>query len=203
MARAPANQPPKDQADQSPPEQIVSDAIDLLTRDHQLVDELFASLLQAAPQQLDPLARRLCKMVRIHAQIEEELFYPTARRALGQAGGTEERGMLEEAERDHKEAEEAIKRIESMTSDDSHFLPTIEALRAMIAAHVASEEGELFPAMRRTPVDLVALGITLAERRDTLMDVLGLHGDDEEGAANMRDMLRPPGARTSTLNARR
>ena len=193
MARAHANS----SADHEPPEQTVTDAIDLLTRDHLLVDELFASLLQAAPQQLDPLARRLCKMVRIHAQIEEELFYPTARRALG------EPGMIEEAEREHEEAEEAIKRLESITSDDSQFLPTIEALRAMISAHVASEEAELFPKVRKASIDLVALGITLAERRDTLMDVLGLHGDDEEGAANMRDMLRPPAARASTLNVRR
>lgn len=192
MARTPANS----SADSEQPEQTVSDAIDLLTRDHRLVDELFASLLQAAPQQLDPLARRLCKMVRIHAQIEEELFYPTARRALG------DEGMIEEAEREHEAAEATIKQIESMTSDHAQFLPTIESLREMIAGHVASEEGELFPKVRKAPVDLVALGVTLAERRDTLMDVLGLHDDDEQGAANMRDMLRPAAARASTLSVR-
>lgn len=184
-------------ANQEPPEQTVSDAIDLLTRDHVIVDELFASLLQASPQQLDPLARRLCKMVRIHAQIEEELFYPTARRALG------EPALIEEAEGEHEEAEETVKRLESMTSDDAEFLPTVEQLRTLISAHVASEEAELFPKVRKASVDLVALGITLAERRDTLMDVLGLHADDEEGAANMRDMLRPPAARASTLSVRR
>ena len=36
-------------------------------------------------------------------------------------------------------------------------------------------------------MDLAALGVALAERRDTLLDVLGLHGDDEEGAANQRE----------------
>lgn len=165
---------------------VVTDAIDLLTRDHRLVDELFASLEQAAPQQMDPLARRLCKMVRIHAQIEEELFYPVARRALKQDGA------IDEAEQEHTEAEESIKRVESLTSDHPEFLSAIAALRSQITAHVASEEGELFPEVRKSQLDLVSLGITLAERRDTLMDVLGLHGDDEEGAANMRDVLRPP-----------
>src|SRR5690606_37766350 len=58
------------------PADVVTDALDLLTRDHRLVDELFTSFFQAAPQQLDPLARRLCKMIRIHTQIEEEVFYP-------------------------------------------------------------------------------------------------------------------------------
>lgn len=168
------------------PTEVVTDAIDLLTRDHRLVDELFGSLLQATPQQMDPLARRLCKMVRIHAQIEEELFYPAARRALKQDE------QVAEAEQEHTEAEETLKRIESMTSDHAEFLPTIETLRTQIAAHVASEEKELFPEVRKAQLDLISLGITLAERRDTLMDVLGLHGDDEEGAANMREMQRPP-----------
>ncbi len=165
---------------------VVTDAIDLLTRDHRLVDELFASLLQAAPQQLDPLARRLSKMIRIHTQIEEELFYPTARRALGDRGN-----LIDEAENDHTEAKQTMMLLESMTSDDPQFLSTVESLREQISAHVATEEAELFSELRKAHLDLVALGITLAERRDTLMDVLGLHGDDEEGAANMREMQRP------------
>jgi hemerythrin superfamily protein len=167
------------------PDEVITDAVDLLTRDHRLVDELFASIFQAAPQQIDPLTRRLCKMVRIHTQIEEELFYPTARRTLG------EDAMVDEAEHDHAEAKETLTQVESMSSDHGDFRQVLETLRDQIAAHVASEESELFPTIRKARLDLVALGITLSERRDTLMDVLGLHGDDEEGAANMRDVQRP------------
>lgn len=167
------------------PTDVVTDAIDLLTRDHRLVDELFASFDQAAAQQLDPLARRLCKMVRIHTQIEEELFYPAIRRALADAA------LVDHAEQEHAEAKESIKRVESMTSDDASFRDAVKTLKAQIQSHVASEEGDLFPQVRKAQIDLIALGITLAERRDTLMDVLGLHGDDEEGAANMRDVQRP------------
>ncbi len=172
------------------PADVVTDALDLLTRDHRLVDELFTSFFQAAPQQLDPLARRLCKMIRIHTQIEEEVFYPVARRAEGVAA------LLDEAEREHAEAKQAVMRVESMTSDHDAFKPAVETLRDLVAAHVRKEEDELFPKVREAKLDLVALGITLAERRDTLMDVLGLHGDDEEGAANMRDIQRPAGQRS-------
>lgn len=178
------------------PADVVTDAVDLLTRDHRLVDELFASFFQAAPQQLDPLARRLCKMIRIHSQIEEELFYPAARRAVGADA------LVDDAERDHAETKQAVMRVESMTSDNGAFKEAVEDLRDLIAAHVQSEESELFPKVRQAKLDLVALGITLAERRDTLMDVLGLHGDDEEGAANMRDIQRPAAQRNGVTQGR-
>lgn len=183
-------------ADVEQPADVVTDALDLLTRDHRLVDELFASFFQAAAQQLDPLARRLCKMIRIHTQIEEELFYPAVRRALGEGQ------LVDAAEHDHAEAKQAVMRVESLTSDHGGFRPAVEALRDLIAAHVAAEEAELFPEVRKSKLDLVALGMALAERRDTLMDVLGLHGDDEEGAANMRDVQRPSGAQRGPQQSR-
>lgn len=170
-------------------DQVVTDAVDLLTRDHRLVDELFASFAQAAPQQLDPLARRLWKMLRIHTQIEEELFYPATRRALGDGS------LIDHAEHDHDEAKRALTRVESMASDNGEFKKAVEELHELVTKHVRWEENELFPKVRQAKLDLIALGITLAERRDTLMDVLGLHGDDEEGAANMRDIQRPTGQR--------
>jgi len=157
------------------------DALSLLTRDHRLAEELFAEFGRSAVQQLDPLARRICKMLRVHTQIEEELFYPAARRALS------DESVIDSAERDHDAARETIAHVESMTSDHADFRSTVGTLATQIKQHVAGEEQRLFPALRQSPIDLVALGIALAERRDTLLDVLGLHGDDEEGAANQRE----------------
>lgn len=168
-------------ADGNEPAEVVADAVDLLTRDHRLIEELFAALQAAAPQQLDPLARRLCKMLRIHAQIEEEIFYPVARRAI------QDDVLIDEAERDHVRAKQAIARVESMTSDHTQFQETIAALADEVARHVKEEEGELFPQVRSAGVNLVSVGVALAERRDTLLDTLGLHSDDEEGAANQRE----------------
>ena len=170
-----------------------TDAVDFLTRDHRLVDEGFASLARAAPQQLDPLARRLCKMLRIHAQIEEELFYPATRRAI------DSDELVSHAEREHGEAKRAIAHIESMTSEHEEFMVAVQRLHELVVAHVRWEEDELFPRVRAARVDLVSLGATLADRRDTLMDLLGLHGDDEEGAANMRGVPRVVLRRTGAL----
>jgi hemerythrin superfamily protein len=160
---------------------IAPDALSLLRRDHRLAEELFDEFVRAAPQQLDPLARRICKMLRVHTQIEEELFYPAVGRAL-----TNE-ALLQDAVREHAEAKETIERVESMTSDNPAFRAEVETLAARVAAHVGKEEQELFPKVSASSLDLTALGIALTERRDTLLDVLGLHGDDEEGAANQRE----------------
>lgn len=163
-------------------EEIVSDALGLLKRDHRLIAELFEEFQKAGQQQLDPLARRICKLLRIHAQIEEELFYPAVRKALDDAA------LIDAAEREHAQAKATIARIESLTSDDATFKTTVAQLAAEVREHVAEEEGTLFP---RLPgkLDLVSIGIALAERRDTLMDVLGIHSDDEEGVAQQRAML--------------
>jgi hemerythrin superfamily protein len=163
-------------------DEVVTDAFGLLKRDHKLVDELFNEFQQAAQQQLDPMARRICKLLRIHAQIEEETLYPAARRALSEGS------LIDSAEREHAEAKELISRIESLTSEDATFTATMAQLADAVRTHVAEEEGTLFPQLQGK-LDLVGIGIALAERRDTLMDVLGLHSDDEEGVAQQRAML--------------
>jgi iron-sulfur cluster repair protein YtfE (RIC family) len=170
--------------DRSPSPDLAPDALGLLTRDHRLIEELFAEFERAAAQQLDPLARRICKMLRVHTQIEEELLYPIARRTLaGELVAT----LVGTAEREHAEARESIVRIESMTAEHAEFKATVGMLAEQMARHIEKEEEQLFPPLRGAGLDLVAIGVTLAERRDTLLDVLGLHDDDEEGAANQRE----------------
>jgi hemerythrin superfamily protein len=160
---------------------IAPDALSLLRRDHRLAEELFAEFERSGPQQVDPLARRICKMLRVHTQIEEELFYPAVGRAL-----TNE-ALIAQAEQEHAQAKASITLIESMSSDHPQFSDAVRTLAREVAQHVSKEEQDLFAQVSATSLDLVALGVALAERRDTLLDVLGLHGDDEEGAANQRE----------------
>ena len=85
------------------------------------------------------------------------------------------------------DAKQTIARLESMTSEHAEFADTIQALREKIRAHVAEEERLIFPRLRGTSFNGKAVGLAMAERRDVLMDVLGLHDDDEEGIANQRE----------------
>ncbi|HKQ14421.1 MAG TPA: hemerythrin domain-containing protein [Steroidobacteraceae bacterium] len=177
---------------------IAPDALSVLRRDHRLAEELFAEFARSAPQQLDPLARRICKMLRVHTQIEEELFYPAVSRALTE----QDRRLVDHAQVEHQQAKEAIARIESMTSENPSFRNEVDLLDRRVAQHVASEEHELFPKVSAAGLDLIALGIALTERRDTLMDVLGLHGDDEEGAANQRETRSDDGVEPRPTSVR-
>jgi hemerythrin superfamily protein len=160
---------------------IAPDALSLLRRDHRLAEELFAEFTRSAPLQLEPLARRICKMLRVHTQIEEELFYPVVGRALA------DEALVAGAVHEHEQAKESITRIESMSPDHPRFRDEVAMLAARVAEHVAHEEHDLFPRVSATTLNLTSLGIALADRRDTLLDVLGLHADDEEGAANQRE----------------
>jgi hemerythrin superfamily protein len=178
--------PPTDDATTST--ELAPDALSLLTRDHRLVEELFTELERSTPQQLDPLARRICKLLRVHTQIEEELFYPAAGRALPNES------FIERAEHEHAEARETIARVESLAAAHPDFNGAIALLAQQISEHVQEEEGQLFPQLRKGSLNLIALGLALAERRDTLLDVLGLHDDDEEGIANQHNTHPSPPA---------
>jgi hypothetical protein len=89
------------------------DACDLLDADHIAVKHLFVDYARLAygspPGGADgdklSLARRICNALTMHAQIEEEIFYPALRKAIDQPG------LLDEAEAEHQEAKELIAQI--------------------------------------------------------------------------------------------
>ena len=158
--------------DLSDDEDIVSDALALLKRDHRIIERLFTEFEAAVGLQLDPLSRRICKMLTLHAKIEEEIFYPAARTVIDPK-------LIDEAQAEHAAVIARITRIEAMTSEHPEFDASMAVLAREVTAHVTEEERDLFPRLARTKLDLEALGVALAERKETLMEVMGLHEDDE------------------------
>jgi hemerythrin superfamily protein len=153
-------------------EELVTDALSLLKRDHRVVERLFSEFDEAVGQQVDPVARRICKMLNLHAQIEEEIFYPASRAVADPK-------LVDAALAEHAAVKERIVRIEAMTSEHPEFDAAMEELARETSIHVKEEEEELFPQLVGTKLDLEALGVALAERKETLMEVMGLHEDDE------------------------
>lgn len=153
-------------------EEPVTEALSLLRHDHRVIARLFGEFEDAVGHQVDPLARRICKMLALHAQIEEELFYPAVRLVIDPQ-------LIDAALAEHADVKLQIRRIEAMTSAYPEFAAAMAALSREIAAHVAAEEADLFPRLPGTRLNLEALGIALAERKETLMEVMGLHEDDE------------------------
>jgi hemerythrin superfamily protein len=175
------------------------DAIALLKQDHRTVEELFDEFADADEDQLQPIATRVCQLLTVHAQIEEELLYPAAKNAFEEEDETD---LVNEAEVEHASAKELIGKIEGMTPDDEAFKATVTVLAEYIKHHVKEEESQLFPALRKTELDLKELGTRLSERKLALMIELGIEQEDgQEGGR--RSTASGPGARQSRAGSRR
>jgi iron-sulfur cluster repair protein YtfE (RIC family) len=143
------------------------DACELLDADHLAVKHLFveyARLAMAAPQdsagERGALAQRICAELTVHAQIEEEIFYPALRGASPDAGP-----LLDEAEAEHQEAKDLIAQIEAMgDAADPAMDDLVSRLAQAIEHHVKEERTQLFPKARAT-LDLGELGERLRERQ--------------------------------------
>lgn len=157
-----------------------SDAIELLKADHKAVRELFSEYEALAKDDADEsekqaLAAQICAELTVHAQIEEELFYPALREAI------EEQDLIDEAEVEHSTARDLIAQIEGMEPDEELFDAKVTVLGEYVNHHVEEEEKEMFKLAKKSGLDLAGLGAALAERRDELKDELGGGDDSEEG----------------------
>lgn len=145
----------------------VLDATDLLQRDHRQVESWFHACESLSDdQQKAELVQKICMALKVHTQIEEEIFYPRARAETG------EQGLIEEAIQEHAEVKQMIADIEQRQSQGQDCTEQLEAMRQAVQHHVQEEENEMFPKVRSSDVDLFALGSELATRRSELMQQL-------------------------------
>lgn len=143
-----------------------ADAISLLKADHKEVKgwfEQFDKTEDDAKKQ--ELADKICRALTIHAQIEEEIFYPAAYDALDEEGDD----MLDEAEIEHASAKALIAQIGASAAGEPLFDAKVTVLGEYIAHHVQEEENELFPECRASSMDLKSLGEQIAARKAELM----------------------------------
>ncbi|MFT3905943.1 MAG: hemerythrin domain-containing protein [Steroidobacteraceae bacterium] len=142
------------------------DALTLLKADHAQVKSLFQEFERAhGAQRKLHLAQRICKALKVHTEIEEEIFYPAFLAA------TQEQGIHHEAEIEHAEAKDLIAKIESSTPDDDYFDAKVHVLSEMIRHHVNEEEKRdgMFAHARRSSLDLKTLGEQMRKRQRELM----------------------------------
>lgn len=111
------------------------------------------------------LATQICKALTVHAQIEEEIFYPAAYDVLDDDGDD----LVDEAQVEHSSAKALIAEIEAMQVGEPLFDAKVKVLGEYIRHHVEEEETQLFPECRDTDVDLKSLGELLLARKEELM----------------------------------
>jgi hemerythrin superfamily protein len=140
-------------------------ATDLLRKDHREVEALFKAFKRAdSSADKQQLAKKITTALKIHAQIEEEIFYPAFIEATGQ------KSMHDEALVEHDSAKKLIAEIEGGAGGDPLFDAKINVLAEMIKHHVKEEErfGGMFSKARMARMDLRALGALLAARKQEL-----------------------------------
>jgi len=105
------------------------------------------------------LVDNVCLAIEIHAQLEEEIFYP----ALRVVADTE---MLRKSTPEHDEMRGLISRLRNMPVADPAFDDTFFELMRHVMHHVADEETLLLPAAERLlPDQLSELGAQMTRRR--------------------------------------
>lgn len=125
------------------------DVIEMLTRDHREVEQMFADLesLRGSTGEAERSRRKdltdqvIIELVR-HSVAEEAEVYPAVK---AKVSDTE----AERAKHEHAEAEETMKRLDGLQPDDPAFDEQLATLMREIREHVAEEEGDIFPHMRQ------------------------------------------------------
>jgi hemerythrin superfamily protein len=142
-------------------------AVDLLDADHKAVKQMFieydALCEEAAPAEARrTLAEKICQALTVHARIEEEIFYPAVREAIG------DDALMDEALAEHAEAKDLIARIQGMKATSDNYDLTVKQLAKAIDAHVLEEREEIFLKAQLAPLDLRGLAVPLYERKKQL-----------------------------------
>lgn len=141
----------------------------MIRMDHSYVFSLFHRYkADTSPGKKRALVTNACLAIQVHAQLEEEIFYPALRTVIA---GDE---VLEKSEPEHQQMRQLIADLRQLTSGDRPLDAACDDkfmdLMRLVMHHVADEETRLLPAAERLLKDrLGALGMEMTRRRVELM----------------------------------
>ena len=167
------------------PETKTQDAIALLKADHRTVEQLFEDFEKASGDgRKRKLAEQICLDLSVHAQIEEEIFYPACE-------GKVDEDLLKESYVEHDAAKLLIAEIMSGAPDDEFYDSKVKVLSEEIEHHVEEEEKRmegLFAQARKAGLDMDALGEQLAVRKAELTDSFKTNGIPQPKLSTMDEV---------------
>jgi hypothetical protein len=147
-----------------PKTQVAHNALAVLKNDHQTVKELFDRFEKAKDARSKRVvAEEAISELKVHAAVEEEVFYPTVREEISDPS------LISEAGEEHHVAKLLIAELEAMPDDDEEkFDAKFLVLAESVRHHIKEEEGEMFSAIKKTDIDLRALGDRIIQRKEEL-----------------------------------
>ena len=144
------------------------DAIALLKADHAAVSGLFADYEKTnSSNKKKALVAEICTELSVHAQIEEEIFYPAVKAAL------KDKLLVPEATVEHASLKNLIAQIEGIEPDGEVYDAKVKVLSEYVEHHVKEEQNEMFPKAKAMSLDMVELGARMAARKTDLLAARG------------------------------
>ncbi len=144
------------------------DAISLLKSDHKKVTDLFDQFEKAmeggSSKEKGSLVKAICSELLVHTALEEQIFYPAVRKEI------KDEDLMDEALVEHAGAKNLIQQLEAMKPGDEMFDAKVTVLGEYIRHHVKEEQDEMFPEVRKTDLDLDALGAKMLKLKQKLME---------------------------------
>lgn len=143
------------------------DGVTLLMSDHRKVEDLFTDY-EAAKEKGDKTGKQailnqIINELKVHMEIEEEIFYPASRPFV------DEQDTVNEAEVEHGSAKDLMAQLNGMNPADDYYDAKAKVLQELIEHHVEEEETEYFVEVRRSGMDLKAVGEEMKARKAELM----------------------------------
>jgi hemerythrin superfamily protein len=139
----------------------------MLREDHEKVEALFNEFEFTKDKKAkQKIVKTACEELIVHAQIEEEIFYPAVRQAIG------EDDLIDEAEGEHASAKQLIAELAAMRPNERHYEAKFTVLGLLVKQHVKEEEKEIFPRVKKTNLDLNEMGVRMQARRKELQQEL-------------------------------
>lgn len=142
-----------------------TDALSLLKHDHDEVKKLFGQFEKASSEaKQGQLCSEICTELTIHAQIEEQDFYPEVRRHEDMVD------MVLESLEEHRQVKELVEKLKGMQPGNSRMEPDMKVLKEDVEHHVQEEEEEMFPKVKKaiSKERLEQLGQMLKQRKMAL-----------------------------------
>lgn len=170
--------------------QNTQDAIAMLMEDHKKVRKLFKEFEKLKESsdsngKKSELVTQICNELTIHAQIEEEIFYPAVRDAI------DEDDLMDEAEEEHLSAKDLIAQLEDMQPGDDHYDAKVTVLGEYVDHHIDEEQEQMFPKVKREKVDTAILGVQMMQLKNELQGTMGMEESEMRGKSPRKEQAKP------------
>ncbi|MEO8342242.1 MAG: hemerythrin domain-containing protein [Gallionella sp.] len=118
------------------------------------------------------IVAQICTELSVHAQIEEEIFYPAVKQAL------KDKKLVPEATVEHATLKGLIAQVEDAEPDNEMFDAKMKVMSEYVQHHVQEEQNEMFPKAKASKMDMMELGMKLTDRKAELMAEHDSHSED-------------------------